>query len=303
MKNEKFAVLAVFLLAPIAAHADYTFALIDYPGSSSTDVFGINDRGAVVGSGLGDLHAQFVYRWRDASFREVPPVSADVTSDPAGINDARVIVGSTRNPDGTQSAYIRQPDGTYTVFNHPDAVFYTNARGINDHGLVTGFHDTADGTYFGFIYNPATGAFLDIVPSLFTIAHGINSSNEVVGSVNVAEPPCPGTQADIYGWLRASNGFVTFFLVNGHATQARGINDAGYIAGTVYGDDGRQRGFITRLNGTTHCESVSIPASRLIEFPGNDATILEGISNGGGVVGITESFADRVDHGFIATPN
>ena len=52
--NPLLALLAVGLLAaPVVAQAQYDYQQIDHPGGTDTDVFGINDRGNVVGNGLG----------------------------------------------------------------------------------------------------------------------------------------------------------------------------------------------------------------------------------------------------------
>jgi hypothetical protein len=203
----------------------------------------------------------------------------------------------------TTSGMIRGKDGTFTFFSHPGAPSFTQARAVNNKGLVSGFRDTSTGLLTGFIYDPKTETFTDVVPSLFTIEHGINSKGEAVGSAvfSNADDPCPGSLDPFvtYGWLRAVDGSITYFQVNGEVTRARGINDAGSIVGWV--DDsasGKSKGFVVKLDGSP-CESLTVAGSDLLEFPGFDFTIPEGITNSGVIVGIVE---DANAHGFIATP-
>ena len=305
MKTRMFAVLAGSLLAPVAAQAgEYVFTQIDYPGASQTQVFGVNNRGEVAGIGLGTVVSPFTYKWEEGTFTDVPPVADDRATYVLGINDAHVLVGSAFSTDGTvQSGVVRRTDGTYTLFDHPDAVTITQARGINDQGMVAGYHDRADGTTIGFVYRPGTGNFLDIVPSTMTLAHGINVAGEIVGSAQLNQgEACPRAPADSYGWVRRTNAEIHFFRVNGLFTQARGINDRGVIAGTVLDDAGIRRGYTARIVGPEPCQAVVVPPARLIQFPGWDATIPEGITNTGVIVGIVYNNIDGIQHGFVAVP-
>jgi hypothetical protein len=291
----------MLLLVPIGAQAAYVFTQIDPPGATSTQVFGINNRGSVVGFDTADTGLSFVYRWRSGTFYDIAPPDLVVAA-VVGINDVGIMVG-TVSGRLSEVAFIRTRGGTYVFFSHPDAVRFTEARAVSDGGLVTGYRDAGDGTTVGFIFDPATGVFTDIVPSQFTIAQGINMVGDVVGSANLdADEACPGAPAGSYGWLRRADGSVTFFRVNEHDTDARGINDSDLIAGDVIDPVTEERkGFTLRL-GSDACESPTIPDTRLLDFPGYDATIPEGINNAGVLVGIVYNLDDVSFHGFIATP-
>lgn len=97
--------------------------------------------------------------------------------------------------------------------------------------------------------------------------------------------------------MRAANGSVTYFLVNGESTRALGINDEGLIVGEVTDAEGA-RGFVVRLAGLP-CESITVNESDLLEFPGYDELIPMSINNSGVVVGIIK---DEGSHGFVAMP-
>lgn len=313
-KNGLMAAFAAALLAgPIAAQAQYDYQQIDYPGVPDTQVFGVNDRGSVVGNGHSDPDTfPFVYSSKKGTFTDVAPLAGYSSTSVLGTNNRGDMVGSVVSLDGlTTSGFIRDKFGNFTVFDHPDAVSFTQARGVNNKGLVTGFRDDLDDQFAaenGFIYDSETGTFTDIVPSLFTLAHGITSRGDVVGSAvfYYADDPCPPSSVDVtvrYGWLRTVNGAVTYFDVNGRRTSARGISDRGTIAGFVsdIGTTGidNAKGFVVDLDGS-QCQSITIDDGDLLAPLGAQITLLQGIKKSGEVVGWY--FDGTYNHGFIATP-
>lgn len=307
-KNQLLAILAVgFLAGPMVAQAQYDYQQLDYPGAPDTQVFGINDRANVVGNGFDGLGTYpFVYGLQKGAFTDVAPLAGYSSTSVLGINGRGDMVGSVTSLDeSTISGFIRDKKGNFTVFDHPDALSFTNARGINNGGLVTGFRDVDDFDVatVGFIYDSMSDTFTDLIPtSFFTIAHGINKKGEVVGGSSFFEEndPCPDL-GNRYGWFRATDGIVTYFEVNGSLTRARGITDEGLIVGFFFDpNDGKFKGFITELNGPPPCRSITVAADDVIEFPGADATFPEGINKAGDIVGSYDDLTNS--HGFIATP-
>ncbi len=301
-KNRLLAAVAVGSLAvPVLANAQYDFQDISYPGQPDTQVFGINDSGDAVGTGFGATAIPFVYSSMDGTHTPVPPADGYASTSVLGINDAGDMAGSVTSLDlTTTSAFIRSKKGTYTVFSHPDAISSTTARAINNKGLVTGTRDTVDGSLAGFLYDPRTETFTDLVPSLLTIAQGISSKGDVVGDARFEVDPCGGaTPLGRYGWVREKDGTVILFQVNGQRTAARGINDAGKVVGfTTDPFTGQTKGFVIDAPDT-NCEAVAVDASDLFAFPGSDFTFPEGITNSGDIVGL---YQDAVNgFGFIAT--
>lgn len=289
------------------AQADYEYEQVDFPGAPATQIFGINQPGSAVGNGFGPTGAlPFVYDTKQGSFTAVEPAAGFLSTSILGINNRGDLVGSVVRQSFVTSGYLLDKEGVETVFDHPAAIFGTQARSVNSQGLVTGVRDSADPeTFFaGFIYDPVSGTFTDIVPSFRTIAQGINSRGDVVGSAVFApgEEPCvsPG-QLTSFGWLRTPQGLVSYFTVNGQSTSARGINDAGTVTG-FFTDTatGETVGFVTELDGT-QCQDITIAAEDLIVFPGAPATFPQGITNSGVISGQYRDQAG-VSHGFIATP-
>ena len=310
-KNQILAILVSGLLAgPMVAQAQgaYDYESLNYPGSEFDQVFGINNRGDVVGNGFIDPDGiPYVYDTKKGGFTNVTSVAGYDDTAVLGISDKGVLVGSVF--DGSvDSGLIIDQNGASTVFDHPDRVTLTQARGVNNEGLVTGFRDDANDQFApenGFIYDPKTETFTDIVPSIFTIAQGINSRGDVVGSAifdgNFGAPdPCGSPAFVRRGWLRTEDGTVTYFSVNGGATSARGITDSGTIAGFVNDPgSGLVKGFVVELDGS-QCQSFTIADADLLHFPGAVATFVGGIKISGEVVGSYDDGTTSL--GFVATP-
>lgn len=304
---------APFLSAVTFEFKGYNYEYLDYPGTPATQVFGINEKGDVVGNGLDDFGAYpFVYSANKGVLNDVPNATGYLSTVVLGVSKTGHMVGSVTSGAGDlvplRSGFIRDPDGSYTFFDHPGVddgtVCQTNARSINVHGLVSGFLQFCDGSRpSGFIYDSQTQVFTDIVPSLRTFAHDINVKGDVVGDARFSEEddPCDSPGSNRYGWLRSADGDVTYFQVNGQSTIARGVNDAGFVVGYFWHpSSGSNKGFRVKLDGASSCESVSIDDDEILDFPGAWDTLPEDISNADVVVGIVTD--ESGTHGFIARP-
>ena len=310
-KNYQLATLVALgvLSAPMLAQAQgaYDYESFNYPGATVDVVFGINNRGDVAAFGIvsGDF-MPYVYDSKRGGFTNVTPVAGFDSTAVFGIADNGTLVGSVFGA-GIESGLIIDKNGATTVFDHPeDGVFFTQARDINEKGLVTGFRFPFVSTS-GFIYDSNNGTFTDIVPSLFTLANGINARGDVVGSAifddEFGSPdPCGSSGEARPGWLRTADGSVTYFSVNGGVTAARGITDSGTIAGWVGdGGSGLIKGFVVKLDGS-QCQSITIADADLLHVPGASLTFVGDIKNSGEVVGHYVDGTTEVQLGYIARP-
>ncbi len=291
----------------------YDYQFLDHPGTAGTQVFGINEKGDVVGNGVDGPDANpFVYSINHDTLTLVAEVVPSIDTAVLDISSRGVMVGSVESLDSlTTSGFMRDKDGVFTFFSHPDntvgAVCRTLPRGVNANGLISGYYRYCDDNIeetVGFIYDPKNETFTDIIPSLLTIAQGINNAGDVVGNATYshANDPCDSPISNRYGWLRTADGSVTYFQVNGERTDARGIDDHGFIVGAFRDSvSGEFKGFKIKLAGGSSCESVTVAESDLLVFPGQIRTIPEGISNSGIIVGITLDELGLL-RGFIATP-
>ena len=296
-------VLIGLLSSPLVlAQGQYDYQLFAYPGAVATQVFGINSQGLVAGTAFdGVVDFPFVYDSKKNVFADVAPVAGFSATVVTGIADSgTLVVAVTSLDESARYGLIINRQGSATVFAHPDAVSFTQARGVNNKGQVAGYRDSADDVFApqnGFIYDSKTGQFTDVVPSLFTIAQGINNKGEVVGSAVFFsnEAPCATTQSPIarFGWLRQTNGNVLFFTVNDRPTSARGITDSGTVAGFLATDVGL-RGFVTPLDGS-QCQYIAVSNADLLAV--DDTSVAAASINNAGVVTGTSD-----DAAFLATP-
>jgi hypothetical protein len=273
--------LAVAAFLPTGALATYVFTTIDYPGAVYTDVRGINNTGRIVGYASLDGVNSFPFSYQGGVFAPLPATVFPVSGH--GINDAGVIVGSTGTAGAVQGFLFSA--GTYAFFSRPgwDSTY---GRAIGPTGLVTGYsQDDTTGATAGYIYDPFSASYTDVTPagSLFTIAQGINTAGQVVGSARM-----PGTGMN--GFLRQPDGTFTLFQIGGVPTRARGINDAGLITGFMR-VGGVDQGFVGNSSGF-----------QTLMVPGSDATFPEAINNAGQVAGLYTTGGTIVFRGFLATP-
>jgi hypothetical protein len=91
--------------------------------------------------------------------------------------------------------------------------------------------------------------------------------------------------------------------VNGDQTRARGINNLGKMTG-FFNDAATAtvRGFVTSVPGQSSFQSLTVPASGLLDVPGAIQTSPEGINDFGRIAGIWID-ASFTFHGFLATPS
>lgn len=283
---------------------DYQFQIVDYPGAPQTAIFGINNPGMAVGYGFGFTNVtsiNFQYDTKKKTLTVVPSASGYSETDVLGINDSGVMVGAVTSLDGSTSGFIRDKDGTFRVFRQPGWA-NSQARGINNRGLICGFSASADSSSLvGFIYDPSNNTFTSVLPSPVTIVAGINNRGQIAGSVWLyPDAVYPGSGQGPYAFVRDADGHVTLFRVNGQPTRARAITDSGVISGFLDDPITGSKGFVTKLQGSSGFQAVSIPDASLLASPLQGATYALGITNNGVVSGSTLDTAG-VEHGFIAT--
>jgi hypothetical protein len=295
---ELLTLAATVALTGAAQAASYEYTTIDYPGADQTQVFGMNERGLVAGGAIYNdgTSIAFVFDPRTEVFTPLPTLPGYETSG-IGINEPGVVVGAARINDPFVEEGLIYRGGTTSLFSYPGAES-TIARGVNNSGLVTGYARGPAIPWTGFTYDPATGVFVEIVPSLQTIPQGINERGEIVGSA-VFDPPL-----GIYGFLRSRDGQETFFRVNGFPTRARGISDKGEITGFISTPAGA-KGFVVRLRTRGDYQELTVPDGDLLEVPGAFSTFTGDIDNQGNISGsynADDGLGGIISHGYVARP-
>ena len=290
-----------------AAAGSYDVAVVTYPGADWTGLFGINQRGMVVGTAMyfGGASTAFVYDPRTDTFVPLPSEPGYATWG-IGINDAGVVVGHIEDIEGPDIGYADAfvyDKGVMTRLSFPGAV-YTEARGINNRGIVAGNAQlgSLEGPWIGVVYDPAKDEAVAFMPSdVETIVQGINDRGDVVGSVWLrgGAVPSGGSGNGFYGFVRDARGVVTLFRINEDHTVVRGISSYGRITGWA-GPSTNPRAFVIDAPTGGGFQNLTIADEDLYGgFQG------QGITNKGKVVGnfwLDVGSGDRVLRGFIATP-
>ena len=292
----------VAIAVAIPAQAAWKYTIIDYPGATQTQVFGLNNSGEAVGQAVvGTTTISFAYNSKKGTFTVLPNVPGAAITGAFAISSAGVIAGSAG--DGSNNRGTILDKGAFSFFSAPGWA-YTEARAISNSGrLVTGYAaDSTLSNYVGLIYDVEDNSFTEFLPSTFTIAQGINSQKQTVGNVQLdANVAYPGAPAGAYGFFRQPNEDIVFFSVNGALiTRARGINNSGLVTG-FYNVSGAQRGFVARVAASPAYQALTVLGNDLLDVPGASGTVPEGISESGEISGTWFDAAGNI-HGFFATP-
>jgi uncharacterized membrane protein len=207
---------------------------------------GVNAGGTVAGGSN-----NFAFLLSGANLTTLPSVNTTTVSEIAfGVNDGGLVVGQFTDANTDTTPGFVLAGGRYTILNPVPNATVTNAQGVNNLGLVTGFY-SLDGIHqHGFFYNSTTQQFAlppdPNIPNLvLTQFLGINDNGLAVGYYQLPD----GSQ---HGFLYNTTTQGYLFLDDPYAatsglsiTQITGVNDSGEIAGFyVDAATGTQRGFI-----------------------------------------------------------
>jgi uncharacterized membrane protein len=187
---------------------------------------------------------------------------------------AGALVGDTSlafNPQ-EPSAAERRPSRhndelTFTQIDFPGAAA-TNARGINDRGLIVGAFEVVINVPSGFLLNDGVFIQIDFPGGTGTTTNGINNRGQMVGTFFDAGGQPHGIVLD--------NGVFTQFDPPGAMfTVPATINDRGQIVGRFGDAAGVAHGFLFDEGAFTK-----------IDFPGAPNTAVIGINDRGQMVGV-----------------
>lgn len=167
-----------------------------------------------------------------------------------------------------------QADYVFTTVDYPGATF-TDVRGLNNDGAIVGYAN-AGGSNFGFLYSGGTFSPLPPAPGgLVAIAHGINDSGAIIGSMG------PADNSYATGFVLSAGVYSFFTYPSRTHTYARSINAAGVITG--YAEDVDAMGVSSNNVGFIYTPATGTFTD--IVIPGSFFTIAQGINSAGQVVG------------------
>jgi hypothetical protein len=236
------------LLTNFIRNPNGTFNVLAIGGDPLAMANGINDSRTVVG---GTSNSAAFMLSGGGTLTTLASVNGTTASQTAfGINNAGLIVGQyADNATGNTPGFLLN-GGTYTSLNPVVNALVTNAQGVNNLGLATGFYSTDGVHQHGFFYNSTSSQFTlaadpVVANLLLTQFLGINNNGLAVGYYQTNDGSQHGflfdTTSQTYTFLDDPSAAVSGLSI----TQITGVNDSGEIAGFyVDAATGLQRGFI-----------------------------------------------------------
>ncbi len=262
-----------------------TFTTLDFPGAASTQAWGINLNGDIIGfyvnadkSTHGFLLSRGLYSSVDfpgAAYTELNGISprGDLIGDYAA-----TVTGS-----GPHHGFVLSRDGAFTTIDYPGATS-TYAWGMNSHGDIAGAYTFADNVNHNFLMS---GSQFGAIGQFSTLDNVPGASRTGVIAIHGGDLVGGYTSAGVgHGYLLSDGQLTAFDVPGATLTVATGIDSRGEIVGR-YTAAGVNHGFL--LIGGQFSS---------IDYPGATFTGATGISPSGDILGRYQD-ANNVSHGFL----
>jgi probable HAF family extracellular repeat protein len=216
-------------------------------GASTSEAFGINNKGAVVGDSQSGNQNHRPVLFSNGSVQDLGLGGAsepDALETAYGINDSGQVVGRHSAGNNTFHAFLLA-NGNTTDFGTLGGA-NGEALAINKNGQVVGDSDTADGPAHAFVFDHSQLKDLGTLPGFdnASYARGINSSGDIVGESDSADQK----RAFLYtkGQLVELDKVAESLSDAGFNSLdvAYGINDQGWIVGYGTTTDGLTAAFV-----------------------------------------------------------
>ncbi|HEY7265113.1 MAG TPA: hypothetical protein VH589_26980 [Trebonia sp.] len=242
----------------VRTQAGFKIVPENFPGSTQTQVTGLNDRGVTVGfwspTNTGNGDANFGFYWLNGRFHTVNFPTRNNATPPVnqllGVNNHDVAVGFYTDAKGNSHGY------TFSIFGHRfhsvtvRGATSVTATAINNRNDVAGFFTNAAGTTESFLRTGLGRTYtLAVKGASMTQALGVNDFHAVVGVYTVGTGDAAVTHGFIWTPLK---GFRTVDDPQGIGTTTiNGVNDQGDIVGFYADAAGNTHGFAAVQQGHT----------------------------------------------------
>ena len=252
-------VLAGLLVFAWCGHSRlYTVTVLPQVGGQMVVPCAINDRGQIVGVCQG-----LFYLWQQGrDWRELG--SAADTRDFYCINNAGQIAGTMQDPNGSERAFLWDPNEGLTTLMLPGG-HGSAVRGLNNRGKVVGGCWNAAGVGRAFLWSKAGG--MEPMDESAWGAAAINDAGQVVGwRKPAAQEPKDG---QFCLWEPTGDGTMLETLLPSGALY--GINNNGYVLGKTFNFD-KKRHYVFLWRQDRHVEwlfPLESQAARVVAL--NDA--------------------------------
>lgn len=257
--------------------------IVDPSGVYSTNTFGINNAGQLVGNYYDSNFTSHGFVESGGNFTTIDDPLAAQDTVTNGINDTGQVAGYYADANNIGHSFVYS-DGNFTAIDDPLATNGTYAFGINDSGQTVGYYVDANNIGHSFLYGDGNFTTIDDpLAAHGAYAFGINDAGQVVGYYYDAN-------SIGHGFLYSGGNYTTIDEPSSAGgTYAFGINDAGQIVGNYLDSNFNSHGFIYSGDNFT-----------TIDNPLGIDTAPTGINGTGEIVG---SYDDSVSgYGFVLSP-
>jgi probable HAF family extracellular repeat protein len=280
---------ACLVLSMLSSEAQISYTPVDVPGSRTTEAWGINSAGDVVGSYSRPVPyvGSHAFLLRHGRYTYIPDFPGSTSTVATGINDSGQIVGyyTIGGRECCDHGFLYENGAFQTIDIQKHGILDTSLYKINNLGAIVG--SAFDFESHGFV---KTGdKFTEIsVPGAEdgTGALGINDAGDVVGE----EP----AGIDIYAFIYTGGTYTTFLYPGTNQTSAFAVNNSREVVGW-YG-----------VLGTGNVAGFAMQDGKFVSFtyPQARYTFPLGINSAGQVVGeyVKADEEYSVPHGFITSP-
>jgi probable HAF family extracellular repeat protein len=205
------------------------YTTIDYPGSTSTVLTGLNNAGQIVGN-VEVPQVGFLYDVATQTFTTIAYPGATVTF-PSSINDAGAIVGWYSPHERKINAFELVGSAYMTISPSPRPRAQSLATGITQAGTVAGYIETSANTG-EFLFRNGTYQVFSIPGALGSLVEGVNPQGTAL--VGYYEGPNGYT----YGFVYQDRSLETLQFPSAFYTYATGVNSEGEVVGYFEGQNG-----------------------------------------------------------------
>ena len=218
------------------------FTAIDFPGATTTQAWGINLSGDIVGFYVSADKVTHGFLKSRGQYTSIDFPGA-ISTAAYGINSRGDIVGThvdaTGLPGGGGHGYLLQ-QGSFTNLDYPGHL-NTRTQRISDDGQIVGcFHDTDTmGTMYGMLMSNGNFKAVDVAASM--------SNGVTPGASLVAGFVTDMMTGASHGFLASNGNALPFDFPFSKLTNAWDISPTGEVVGVYTDLAGKNHGFLLRL--------------------------------------------------------
>jgi len=218
------------------------------PGQSQVSLNGVNDKGLIAGTltDANNVATGFTLAPDGTRTTIVAPYPNAPDTTVTGVNNKGLVIGVYYTYDVANAYPFTYQNGAYTQLPLYPGSSYVWPNGINNLGDSTGNLIDQNGVNHGYLYKNGTFTLIDPPGSVYTIAIGLNDSDEIVGFYCTTLQDCTiNGPEDVQGFVYSNGVYTTINVPGSWFTELDTLNDAGTIVGNYWDQNGFVHSFLT----------------------------------------------------------